>query len=59
MTWRRCALDFIVTFQRGAEWVATGSVTLTVPPGFPDADTVRTRELATRLRPGDVAGAEV
>ncbi len=28
---------FIVTFQRGAEWAASGKVKQTVPEGFPDA----------------------
>jgi uncharacterized protein len=26
--------DFVVTFQRGTEWAATGNVTQKVPPGF-------------------------
>lgn len=33
----RCA-GFIATFQRGAEWAATGQVTQPVPPDFPSAD---------------------
>jgi type 1 glutamine amidotransferase len=36
-------LDFITTFQRGTEWAATGTVTQTVPAGFPTADTVSLR----------------
>lgn len=28
---------FVVTFQRGAEWAASGKVKQTVPEGFPDA----------------------
>jgi type 1 glutamine amidotransferase len=37
-------VGFIVTFQRGAEWAATGQVTKTeVPEDFPTADEVRTR----------------
>jgi len=39
----RC-VGFIVTFQRGAEWAATGRVTQTeVPADFPTADTVGLR----------------
>jgi uncharacterized protein len=34
-----CA-GFIVTYQRGAEWAASGKVTQAVPKGFPDAKTV-------------------
>lgn len=36
----RCA-GFAVTFQRGAEWAATGAVTQAVPDCFPTADQVR------------------
>jgi type 1 glutamine amidotransferase/HEAT repeat protein len=31
-------VGFIVTFQRGAEWAATGHVTQKVPPDFPATD---------------------
>ena len=34
-------VGFIVTLQRGAEWAATGSVTLPVPKDFPTADSVQ------------------
>ncbi len=34
---------FIVTFQRGTEWAATGKVTQKVPADFPTADHVSTR----------------
>ena len=37
------SVDFVVTFQRGTEWAATGSVTQNVPPDFPTADAVRVR----------------
>jgi type 1 glutamine amidotransferase len=37
-----CA-GFIVTFQRGAEWAATGNVTQKIPLTFPTADTVSYR----------------
>jgi type 1 glutamine amidotransferase len=31
-------VGFIITFQRGAEWAATGEVTIPVPENFPTAD---------------------
>ena len=34
-------MGFIVTFQRGAEWAATGNVTQKVPADFPTATEVR------------------
>jgi len=37
------SVDFVVTFQRGAEWAATGSVTQQVPPDFPTANAVSCR----------------
>ena len=37
------SVDFVVTFQRGTEWAATGTVTQSVPADFPTADTVRVR----------------
>lgn len=36
-------VGFITTFQRGAEWAATGVVTQPVPEDFPTADEIRTR----------------
>ncbi|MDB5734477.1 MAG: Trehalose utilization [Alphaproteobacteria bacterium] len=36
-------VGFITTFQRGAEWAATGKVTQKVPKTFPTADTVSYR----------------
>jgi type 1 glutamine amidotransferase len=35
--------DFVVTFQRGTEWAATGQVTQKVPSNFPTADSVSYR----------------
>jgi len=35
-------VGFITTFQRGAEWAATGKVTLKVPANFPTAEKVST-----------------
>ena len=32
------SVAFIVTFQRGVEWAATGKVTQAVPADFPTAD---------------------
>ena len=43
-------VDFIVTFQRGAEWAATGKVTQKVPADFPTATEVRTRNLNIQLQ---------
>ena len=38
-------VGFIVTFQRAAEWAATGSVkNKKLPPDFPTATQVRTRK---------------
>jgi type 1 glutamine amidotransferase len=39
------SVDFIVTFQRGAEWAATGKVTVPVPADFPTAEKVSVRSL--------------
>lgn len=38
------SVAFIVTFQRGAEWAATGKVTQKVPADFPTADKATTRQ---------------
>jgi hypothetical protein len=41
-------VGFIVTFQRGTEWAATGEVTQKIPADFPTADQVRVRaDIAT------------
>ena len=37
------SVDFVVTLQRGTEWVATGRVSQPVPPDF-STDSVRTRQ---------------
>jgi type 1 glutamine amidotransferase len=37
-------VGFITTLQRGAEWAATGNVTIDVPDDFPTRDTVRSRD---------------
>jgi len=38
------SVAFIVTFQRGVEWAATGEVTQKVPDDFPTADKASVRE---------------
>ena len=38
------SVDFIVTLQRGTEWVATGAVTQKVPADFPTATRVSVRQ---------------
>jgi type 1 glutamine amidotransferase len=38
------SVAFIVTYQRGAEWAATGKVTQKVPDDFPTADKDSRRE---------------
>lgn len=37
-------VGFMTTFQRGAEWAATGKVTQEVPKDFPGPDAVRSRK---------------
>lgn len=37
-------VGFMTTFQRGAEWAATGDVTQKVPPDFPTAEAVSARK---------------
>ena len=37
------SVDFVVTFQRGTEWAATGNVTQKVPANFPTANSVSYR----------------
>ena len=37
------SVDFVVTFQRGTEWAATGHVTQSVPSSFPTAHAVSVR----------------
>ncbi len=36
-------VGFAVTFQRGAEWAASGKVTQKIPPDFPGAAEVKMR----------------
>jgi len=41
-------VGFMATFQRGAEWVATGKVTQAVPTDFPTETATSTRKWANR-----------
>ena len=45
------SVDFVVTFQRGAEWAATGAVTQKVPAGFPTANVVSYRSDLAAMDP--------
>ena len=45
------SVGFIVTYQRGTEWAATGNVTQKVPATFPTADTVSYRADIAALDP--------
>jgi cytochrome c oxidase cbb3-type subunit 3 len=50
-------VDFVVTFQRGTEWAATGAVTQSVPSDFPTPDKVSVRaNLAAIDQPPAPAG---
>ena len=46
------SVDFVVTFQRGTEWAATGAVTQKVPVNFPAANTVSYRTDFAAMDPG-------
>ena len=50
------SVDFVVTFQRGAEWAATGKVTQKVPASFPTANSVSYRTDFAAMDPGYVRG---
>lgn len=45
------SVDWLVTFQRGAEWAATGKVTQKVPADFPTAQSVSYRPNIAALDP--------
>jgi uncharacterized protein len=49
-------VGFITTFQRGAEWAATGKVTQKVPATFPTANTVAYRVDIAGMDPAFLAG---
>jgi type 1 glutamine amidotransferase len=46
------SVDFVVTFQRGVEWAATGAVTQKVPGNFPTANVVSYRADLAAMDPG-------
>jgi uncharacterized protein len=50
------SVDFVVTFQRGAEWAATGRVTQKVPADFPTANSVSYRTGLAAMDPGYARG---
>jgi hypothetical protein len=45
------SVDFVVTFQRGTEWAATGKVTQRIPSSFPTASVVSYRADLAALDP--------
>jgi hypothetical protein len=45
------SVDFVVTFQRGTEWAATGAVTQKVPADFPSANVVSYRSDLAAMDP--------
>ena len=45
------SVDFVVTFQRGTEWAATGKVTQKIPSNFPTANTVSYRSDLAAMDP--------
>lgn len=45
------SVAFVVTFQRGTEWAATGKVTQAVPANFPTANTVSYRTDLAQMDP--------
>jgi hypothetical protein len=50
------SVDFVVTFQRGTEWAATGKVTQKVPASFPTATSVSYRTDFAAMDPGYARG---
>jgi type 1 glutamine amidotransferase len=50
------SVGFIVTFQRGTEWAATGKVTQKVPANFPTANAVSYRTDIASMDPGYAKG---
>ena len=46
------SVDFVVTFQRGTEWAATGKVTQKIAAGFPTANSVSYRSDLAAMDPG-------
>ncbi len=52
------SVDFVVTFQRGTEWAATGGVTQDVPANFPTANVVSYRADIAAMDPGYDSGLD-
>jgi type 1 glutamine amidotransferase len=52
------SVDFVSTFQRGTEWVATGRVTQSVPASFPTATTVSYRADVAAMDPAYTNGLD-
>jgi hypothetical protein len=50
------SVDFVVTFQRGTEWAATGAVTQKAPTNFPTENTVSYRADFAAMDPGYRSG---
>ena len=50
-------VGFMTTFQRGAEWAATGKVTQKIPASFPTANTVSFRADIAAMDPAFLNGA--
>jgi hypothetical protein len=50
------SVDFVVTFQRGTEWAATGAVTQKVTADFPSANVVSYRADLAAIDPGYQSG---
>ena len=50
------SVDFVVTFQRGTEWAATGEVTQDAPVNFPTANVVSYRADLAAMDPGYDSG---
>ena len=50
------SVDFVVTFQRGTEWAATGQVTQNVPAEFPSAHSVSYRADLAAMDPAFARG---
>jgi uncharacterized protein len=46
------SVDFVVTFQRGTEWAATGKAAAKVPESFPTANSVSYRTDFAAMDPG-------
>src|SRR5262249_32198854 len=52
------SVDFVVTFQRGTEWAATGQVTIPAPPNFPSATSMSHRADLAAMDPSFARGLD-